>query len=122
MIKDKTNYSIPCLSFPEDGSIVTSISVRPSGLRPKPPCNAMVGVVHAPNRALVFGGVHDVESEDGETVVGYFHNDLYSIELDKAKWHLFTYAIAKQTDHNEKKAGMKIRFSTFDIRFSTIFF
>ncbi|KAA0188383.1 Kelch domain-containing protein 4 [Fasciolopsis buskii] len=93
------------LTLEKDGSIVTSISVRPSGLRPKPPCNAMVGVVHAPNRALVFGGVHDVESEDGETVVGYFHNDLYSIELDKAKWHLFTYAIAKQTDHNEKKAA-----------------
>ncbi|TPP58046.1 rRNA biogenesis protein RRP5 [Fasciola gigantica] len=91
------------LTLDKDGSVATSLSVRPSGLRPKPPRNAMAGVFHTANRALVFGGVHDVESEDAETVIGYFHNDLYTIELDKAKWHLFSYATARQTNPSEDK-------------------
>ncbi|VDP84452.1 unnamed protein product [Echinostoma caproni] len=91
------------VTLDKDGSAASSLSVRPSGLRPKPPRNAMAGIAHGNNRALIFGGVHDVESEDGETVVGYFHNDLYAVELDKAKWHQFNYATAKETDNVREK-------------------
>ncbi|VEL23918.1 unnamed protein product [Protopolystoma xenopodis] len=51
----------------------------------------MSGVLWSKNRALVFGGLNDVEDAAGEMIRGYFHNDLYVVELDKAKWHTFRY-------------------------------
>ncbi|OON17283.1 hypothetical protein X801_06879 [Opisthorchis viverrini] len=49
------------------------------------------------SNALLFGGVHDVETDDGECVFGHFHNDMFVFELDKAKWHIFNYVLPRQT-------------------------
>ncbi|KAK2147837.1 hypothetical protein LSH36_532g05014 [Paralvinella palmiformis] len=61
------------------------VSMKQSGCQPSPRCGCSAVVVPG-NRALVFGGVFD-EIEDDETVQGIFYNDIYSLELDKAKWH-----------------------------------
>lgn len=70
----------------------TAVAVRMSGTRPRPPRGAMGSTLQSGSRALLFGGVHDEEYDGGETVMGHFYNDLYVVELDKARWHLFNYA------------------------------
>ncbi|TGZ69197.1 hypothetical protein CRM22_003869 [Opisthorchis felineus] len=85
------------ITLEKDGLAANSCSVRQSGVRPKPPRTAMAGVLHAANSALLFGGVHDVETDDGECVLGHFHNDMFVFELDKAKWHIFNYVLPRQT-------------------------
>ncbi|KAA3672549.1 uncharacterized protein DEA37_0004426 [Paragonimus westermani] len=80
----------------KDALVAKCVCMRTSGIRPKPPRSAMAGALQTANRVVLFGGVHDIESEDGESVVGHFHNDMYVIDLEKAKWHLFNYAIGKQ--------------------------
>ncbi|KAF8566667.1 hypothetical protein P879_08048 [Paragonimus westermani] len=80
----------------KDTSVAKCVCMRTSGIRPKPPRSAMAGALQTANRVILFGGVHDIESEDGESVVGHFHNDMYVVDLEKAKWHLFNYATGKQ--------------------------
>ena len=47
--------------------------------------------VNPPDRAYLFGGVFDEEDEEDEDddveVQGFFHNDLYSLDLIKNSWH-----------------------------------
>ncbi|KAF6777472.1 hypothetical protein AHF37_03073 [Paragonimus kellicotti] len=84
------------VNMEKDASVAKCICMRTSGIRPKPPRSAMAGVLQTANRVILFGGVHDIESEDGESVVGHFHNDMYVVDLEKAKWHLFNYTTGKQ--------------------------
>ncbi|KAF5397260.1 Kelch domain-containing protein 4 [Paragonimus heterotremus] len=84
------------VNIEKDASVAKCICMRTSGIRPKPPRSAMAGVLQTANRVILFGGVHDIESEDGESVVGHFHNDMYVVDLEKAKWHLFNYTTGKQ--------------------------
>ena len=38
-------------------------------------------------RLIVFGGVHDEDTADGEGLISSFYNDLHSYSLDANKWH-----------------------------------
>lgn len=80
----------------------TSAAVRMSGTLPRPLRGAMGSTLQSPNRALLFGGVYDEERDGGETVFGHFYNDLYVVDLDKARWHVFNYA-SEQKSANIKK-------------------
>ncbi|CAH8632730.1 unnamed protein product [Heterobilharzia americana] len=85
------------LTFEKNAPVLCS-SMRASGVRPKPPRISMSGVHVGGNRALLFGGVHDVESEDGEKMSSYFHDDLFLLDFDKARWHAFTFCVEKNPD------------------------
>lgn len=58
------------------------------------------------NKAFVFGGVHD-EDEDEESLTGIFHNDFYSIELDKGRW--LPVILRGKPDKTEKKKRRKAK-------------
>nr|CAH8870462.1 unnamed protein product [Trichobilharzia regenti] len=62
----------------------------------------MSGVHIGGNRAFIFGGVHDVESEDGEKMNSYFHNDLFLLDLEKAKWRTFSLCVEK-AEHSAER-------------------
>ncbi|VDQ08987.1 unnamed protein product [Trichobilharzia regenti] len=82
------------LTFERNSPVACSV-IRSSGTRPKPPRISMSGVHIGGNRAFIFGGVHDVESEDGEKMNSYFHNDLFLLDLEKAKWRTFSLCVEK---------------------------
>ena len=48
------------------------------------------GMVLHKKRLVVFGGVHDEDTPDGEGLVSEFYNDLHAYELDQGKWHTLT--------------------------------
>jgi hypothetical protein len=73
--------------------------VKQTGSRPSPRSSCTL-ISTAPNSALLFGGVFD-EEEDDETVKGKFYNEMYSLELDKGRWHLLS--LRKRTSDREQK-------------------
>lgn len=78
--------------------------MKQSGMRPSPRCGCALAVFPNSNRAYVFGGVCDDESE--ETLEGTFYNELYQLELDNGKWHMVTLNRLKNT---EKKKQCSVR-------------
>lgn len=84
----------------ESTSFFDCVQIRFCGARPKPDRASMAGVGLGGNRVLVFGGVHDVESEDGEQVKSYFHNEMFNIDLVKAKWFTYNLNLGKGLNSN----------------------
>ncbi|CAH8869803.1 unnamed protein product [Trichobilharzia szidati] len=89
------------LTFERNSPVACSV-IRSSGTRPKPPRISMSGVHVGGNRAFLFGGVHDVESEDGEKMNSYFHNDLFLLDFEKAKWRIFNFDVEKAAHSAER--------------------
>ena len=46
-------------------------------------------------RLIVFGGVHDEDTPDGEGLLSEFYNDLHAYNLDAGKWNTLTVNAAK---------------------------
>ena len=42
------------------------------------------------NRLVVFGGVHDDDTPEGDGLISQFYSDLYSYSLDTGRWHQLT--------------------------------
>ncbi|CAH1780098.1 unnamed protein product [Owenia fusiformis] len=66
------------------------VQLKQGGIRPNPRCGFSLAQI-GPNKALLFGGVHDEEDEsdddDEADLEGMFFNDLYTLDLDKTRWH-----------------------------------
>eukprot|EP00962_Isochrysis_galbana_P032513 scaffold10691_cov95-Isochrysis_galbana.AAC.1 len=47
------------------------------------------------NRLVVFGGVHDEDTPDGDGLVSQFYDDIHTYSLDTGRWHAVTVERAK---------------------------
>ncbi|KAL1519733.1 hypothetical protein AB1Y20_023241 [Prymnesium parvum] len=56
-------------------------------------------------RLVVFGGVHDEDTEDGEGLVSEFYNDLHGYALDVGKWHSLRVSGKKASKPSAKAEG-----------------
>lgn len=59
--------------------------VKHGGCKPSPRSGCTMAVLPNDDRAYVFGGVYDTESE--ETLEGTFYDELYRLDLDLRKWY-----------------------------------
>ncbi|KAL5021887.1 hypothetical protein ScPMuIL_001042 [Solemya velum] len=80
-------------------------SVKQSGTRPSARCGFSAVVVPG-NRSVCFGGVYD-EEENEEQLRGVFYNEMYSLELDKYKWHDVLLRGKKTGEERKKKKEEK---------------
>jgi N-acetylneuraminic acid mutarotase len=58
-------------------------------------------------RLVVFGGVHDEDTPDGEGLISQFYNDLHSYNLDAGKWHDMTVSTSKKGAGSGNAGGGK---------------
>ncbi|XP_077982693.1 kelch domain-containing protein 4-like [Glandiceps talaboti] len=57
-----------------------------SGMKPLPRSGAAMALTTTPgSRAIMFGGVFDVEDDD-EDMESEFYNDIYTLDLEKGRW------------------------------------
>ena len=56
-------------------------------------------------RLIVFGGVHDEDTPDGDGLLSTFYNDLHAYSLDAGKWHELSVSKAKKASGAGKKAS-----------------
>ncbi|KAI3933445.1 hypothetical protein MKX01_022024 [Papaver californicum] len=90
---------IRCLYF-EFLLISPSISVKKSGM-PSGPCARFTIAVHK-KRALLFGGVVDMEVEAGDVMMSLFLNELYGFQMDSHRWYPLELRKEKSTKDNKK--------------------
>ena len=80
--------------------------VKQTGLRPSPRCG-MTGVTVTHNMAFFFGGVYD-EQEDEEEVKGVFYDEMFTLEMDKGKWHTVKLS-GEKDEQQERKKRRKVK-------------
>ena len=56
-------------------------------------------------RLIVFGGVHDEDTPDGDGLISTFYDDLHAYSLDAGKWHELTISAPKRGGGSKGKAS-----------------
>ncbi|ELU14765.1 hypothetical protein CAPTEDRAFT_226649 [Capitella teleta] len=80
------------------------VSLKQSGYRPSPRCACSV-VTTVGNRAIIFGGVYDHQDEDDEDsdINGTFFNEMFSLEVERGKWHEMLIQDKKQSTEKKRR-------------------
>lgn len=85
-------------------------TLKKSGIPPS--SRSGFGMVLHKRRLIVFGGVHDEDTPDGEGLISTFYDDLHAYNLDAGKWHELTVTASKRgaaarTAPSESESGSK---------------